>query len=45
MALVSLQISASPAEFNIVRVGLNYKFGGRFEALLSEAPLNNKSVF
>ncbi len=31
--------SASPAEFNIFRVGLNYKFGGRYEALLSEAPL------
>ena len=36
---VSYKFSASPAEFNIVRVGLNYKFGGRYEAPLSEAPL------
>ena len=36
---VSYRFSASPAEFNIVRVGLNYKFGGRYEAPLSEAPL------
>ena len=36
---VSYRFSASPAEFNIVRVGLNYKFGGRYEAPLSDAPL------
>jgi hypothetical protein len=36
---VSYRFSASPAEFNIVRVGLNYKFGGHYEAPLSEAPL------
>ena len=36
---VSYKFSASPAEFNIVRVGLNYKFGARYEAPLSEAPL------
>jgi outer membrane immunogenic protein len=36
---VTYRFSASPAEFNIVRVGLNYKFGGRYEAPLSEAPL------
>ena len=36
---VDFKFSASPAEFNIVRVGLNYKFGGRYEAPPSEAPL------
>jgi len=36
---VDFKFSSSPAEFNIVRVGLNYKFGGRYEAPLSEAPL------
>jgi outer membrane immunogenic protein len=36
---VSYRFSASPAEFNIVRVGLNYKFGGGYEAPPSEAPL------
>ena len=30
---------SSPAEFNIVRVGLNYKFGGQYKAPVSEAPL------
>lgn len=33
------KFSASPAEFNIVRIGFNYKFGGHYEAPLSEAPL------
>jgi len=36
---VDFKFSSSPAEFNIVRVGLNYKFGGRYEAPPSEAPL------
>jgi outer membrane immunogenic protein len=35
----SYRFSASPAEFNVVRVGLNYKFGRSYEAPLSEAPL------
>ena len=33
------RFSSSPAEFNIVRVGLNYKFGGQYKAPPSEAPL------
>jgi outer membrane immunogenic protein len=33
------RFSASPAEFNIVRVGLNYKFGRSYEAPLSEPSL------
>ena len=36
---VSYRFSASPAEFNIVRVGFNYKFGGGYEPPMSEAPL------
>jgi len=36
---VSYRFSASPAELNIVRVSLNYKFGGRYEAPLSEGAL------
>ncbi len=35
----SYRFSASPAEFNIVRVGLNYKFGRSYEAPRSEMPL------
>jgi outer membrane immunogenic protein len=35
----SFRFSASPAEFNIIRIGLNYKFGGRYDAPLLEAPL------
>ena len=31
---VVYRFSASPAEFNIVRVGLNYKFGGGYESPL-----------
>ena len=33
-APVSYRFSASPAEFNVVRVGLNYKFGGSYQAPL-----------
>ena len=36
---VDYRFSASPAEFNIVRVGLNYEFGGRYAAPASETPL------
>jgi hypothetical protein len=35
---VNYRFSASSADFNIVRVGLNYKFGGP-TAPSSEAPL------
>ncbi len=33
------RFSASPAEFNVVRVGLNYKFGRSYAPPLSEPPL------
>jgi outer membrane immunogenic protein len=36
---VNYKFSASGADFNIVRIGLNYKFGGPSEPALSEAPL------